>query len=104
MQHNAIIKSYAQRLYAKGKHEGIVMNNVKNKVIHIIFKMVQTQTLWEQEYQQRHKGEDENNTEEYKIGATEAAPMINEISEISTSIYGECTYFEEKKFFSCIKT
>lgn len=50
MQHNAIIKSYAQRLYAKGKHEGIVMNNVKNKVIHIIFKMVQTQTLWEQEY------------------------------------------------------
>ena len=29
MQHNAVIKAYAQRLYAKGKHEGIVMNNVR---------------------------------------------------------------------------
>lgn len=45
MQHNVVIKAYTQRLYAKGKHEGIVMNNVRNKVIHIIFKMIQTQTL-----------------------------------------------------------
>ena len=33
MQHNAVIKAYAQRLYAKGKHEGIVMNNVKKILV-----------------------------------------------------------------------
>ena len=33
MQHNAVIKAYAQRLYAKGKHEGFVMNNVKNILV-----------------------------------------------------------------------
>jgi len=42
IQHNPVIKAYARKLYDKGKHEGIVMNNVKNKVIHIIFKVVQT--------------------------------------------------------------
>ena len=66
MQHNAVIKTYAQRLYAKGKHEGIVMNNVKNKVVHIIFKMIQTQTLWEQEYQQKHTKEDKAIPEKMK--------------------------------------
>lgn len=66
MQHNAVIKAYAQRLYAKGKHEGIVMNNVKNKVVHIIFKMIQTQTLWEQEYQQKHTKEDKAIPEKMK--------------------------------------
>lgn len=54
MLHKAIIKAYTQKLYAKGKHEEIVMNNIKKKIIHIIFKMIQTQTLREQEYQQRH--------------------------------------------------
>lgn len=96
MQHNAVIKAYAQRLYAKGKHEGIVMNNVKNKVIHIIFKMIQTQTLWKQEYQQRHMEDRKTTPEEDGIGATEAAPMINETFKTSSSVFIECTFLEEK--------
>lgn len=114
MQHNAVIKAYAQRLYAKGKHEGIVMNNVKNKVIHIIFKMIQTQTLWEQEYQQRHMEDGKTTPEEDGIGATEAAPMINEIFKTSSSVFIECTFLEEKHSFeekqqktasfSCVET
>lgn len=108
MQHNAVIKAYAQRLYAKGKHEGIVMNNVKNKVIHIIFKMIQTQTLWEQGYQQRHMEDGKTTLEEDGIGATEVAPMINETLKISSSVFMKCTFLEEKQkktaSFSCVET
>lgn len=112
MQHNAVIKAYAQRLYAKGKHEGIVMNNVKNKVMHIIFKMIQTQTLWEQEYQQKHMKECKAIPGKNGIGATEAAPIINATLKTSSSVV-ECTFLEEHSFqknckktssFSCVET
>lgn len=99
MQHNAVIKAYASRLYVKGKHEGIVMNNVKNKVIHIIFKMIQTQTLWEQEYQQRQMKDGKTTPKEDGIGATEAAPMINETFKTSSSVFIECTFLEVKHSF-----
>ena len=42
---NPVIKEYALRLKKKGKHEGVIMNNVKNKIIHILFKMVKTKML-----------------------------------------------------------
>lgn len=100
MQHNAVIKGYAQRLYAKGKHEGIVMNNVKNKVMHIIFKMIQTKTLWEPEYQQKHMKAGKAIVEENKIGATEAAPMINEALKTSLSVV-DFIFLEEEH--SCPK-
>lgn len=112
MQHNAVIKAYAQRLYAKGKHEGIVMNNVKNKVMHIIFKMIQTQTLWEQEYQQKHTKECKPIPGKNGIGATEAAPIINATLKTSSSVV-ECTFLEKHSFqknskktssFSCVET
>ena len=97
MQHNAVIKVYAQRLYAKGKHEGFVMNNVKNKVMHIIFKMIQTQTLWEQEYQQKHTKECKPIPGKNGIGATEAAPIINATLKTSSSVV-ECTFLEKHSF------
>lgn len=97
MQHNAVIKVYAQRLYAKGKHEGFVMNNVKNKVMHIIFKMIQTQTLWEQEYQQKHMKESKAIPGKNGIGTTGAAPIINATLKISSSVV-ECTFLEEHSF------
>ena len=34
--------------------------------MHIIFKMIQTQTLWEQEYQQKHTKEDKAIPEKMK--------------------------------------
>lgn len=114
MQHNAVIKAYAQKLYAKGKHEGIVMNNVKNKVIHIIFKMIQTQTLWEKDYQQVHMKDSKMGVEEYKIGATKAAPIINVPLQTSLSDVRECAFLTEKntserkpaksRGFTCVET
>lgn len=114
MQHNAVIKAYARKLYAKGKHEGVVMNNVKNKVIHIIFKMIQSQTLWEQDYQQKHMNDSKTEEEEYKKGATKAAPMINVAFQTSLSDVMEYAFLEEtnmferkpakKRDFTCVET
>lgn len=86
------------------------MNNVKNKIMHIIFKM--TQTLWEQEYQHRHTKEGKAIPEKNEIGATEAAPMINAALNAPSSVI-ECTFIEEHSFqknskktssFSCVET
>ena len=44
--------------------------------MHIIFKMIQTQTLWEQEYQQKHTKACKPIPGKNGIGATEAAPII----------------------------
>lgn len=55
---NPVIKEYASRLREKGKHEGVIMNNVKNKIIHVIFKMINTKTSWNPEYQQAHGKKD----------------------------------------------
>lgn len=114
MQYNPVIKAYAQRLYAKGKHEGIVMNNVKNKVIHIIFKMIQKQTLWKQDYQQRHMDDGKNCLEQYKKGTTEVAPFINTTGKISPSDFTECAFLVENnpftkrtvksRSFTCVET
>ena len=101
MQHNEIIKAYAQRLYAIGKHEGVVMNNVKNKVVHIIFKMIQPKTLWNQNYQQEH---DANNSktsiEENKTGATKEAPVINTTLKTSPSDFIECAFLVKENTFA----
>ena len=99
MLHKAIIKAYTQKLYAKGKHEEIVMNNIKKKIIHIIFKMIQTQTLREQEYQQRHMEDGKTIPGKDWIGATKAAPMINQTFKTSSSVFIECTLLKDKHSF-----
>lgn len=45
--YNPVIHRYAQGLQSRGKHHGVILNNVKNKIIHILFKMIQTQTKWD---------------------------------------------------------
>lgn len=47
IHHNPQIAAYALRLEEKGKHHGIVMNNVKNKVLTILFKMIETKKKWD---------------------------------------------------------
>lgn len=37
---NGIYKDYYDRLDLKGKHYGIILNNVKNKLIHLVFSLV----------------------------------------------------------------
>lgn len=55
---NPAIREYARRLRDKGKHEGVIMNNVKNKIIHIVFKMIKSGKEWKPDYQQSHTGGD----------------------------------------------
>lgn len=115
MLYNAVIRNYAQRLFSKGKHEGIVMNNVKNKIIHIIFKMIQTQSMWDEEYQKNHlKAVDDIHKND--IGTTEVAPMDKNLDEQEkhSQTLGNSTPMEEEHFilqkqqnngiFICIET
>ena len=111
IQHNPVIKEYARKLYGKGKHEGVVMNNVKNKVIHIIFKMIQTQTCWNPNYQEAHMNKKEENLKEHEKGATKVTPFIDDYSNILPPNQAECAFMEENIFFQeksplfiCIKT
>lgn len=43
---NGNIKQYYERLLQKGKCKGVAMNNVKNKIIHILIAMVREQRKW----------------------------------------------------------
>ena len=111
IQHNPVIKEYARKLYGKGKYEGVVMNNVKNKVIHIIFKMIQTQTCWNPNYQEAHMNKKEENLKEHEKGATKVTPFIDDYSNILPPNQAECAFMEENIFFQeksplfiCIKT
>ncbi len=40
IRHDARMATYYARLIAKGKHKGIALNNVKNKLVHILFSLV----------------------------------------------------------------
>lgn len=111
IQHNPIIRAYARKLYEKGKHEGIVMNNVKNKLIHIVFKMIQTQTCWNPNYQEAHMNKKEENLKEYEKGAIKVTPFIDEYSNTLTPNQPECAFMgeniifqEKKRCFICIET
>lgn len=60
MRTNPVIRRYAEGLRKRGKEEGLIVNNVKNKIIHILFKMVHTHTTWDDSYAQNHCKEERN--------------------------------------------
>lgn len=41
-------------------------------------------------------GDGKNTPEEYEIGATEVAPMINEALKTSSSVFMECNFLEKE--------
>ena len=47
---NPVIASYYSRLIAKGKKRQIVLNNVKNKLVHIVTAMVRNKLLFDKDY------------------------------------------------------
>lgn len=47
---NPVIASYYSRLIAKGKKRQIVINNVKNKLVHIVTAMVRNKQLFDKDY------------------------------------------------------
>lgn len=44
IKHNRPIKEYYQRLVEMGKHQNVALNNVKNKILHILVAMVKNKT------------------------------------------------------------
>ena len=49
------IKAYYEKLMAKGKHHGVAMNNVKNKLIHIITALAVNKTMYSDTYEEDRK-------------------------------------------------
>lgn len=54
---NGIYRPYYDRLKAKGKPSGVVLNNIKNKLIHLIYSLVQNDMDYEpyHEYKRKEK-------------------------------------------------
>ena len=50
MQYNPVLKAYAKRKQAEGKAHYLVVNNVRNKLIHLIFALVKTGQTYEMNY------------------------------------------------------
>lgn len=77
MRTNPVIRAYAARLRERGKEEGVIVNNVKNKILHILFKMVSTKKEWDENHLSDKSGNQSPRlfgVEDGK-GATEAAPV-----------------------------
>ena len=49
------IREYYEKLRARGKHHGVAMNNVKNKLIHIITALAVNKTMYSDTYEQDRK-------------------------------------------------
>ena len=48
--YNPAMKSYYQGLIERGKHPGVALNNVKNKLVHTVMAMVKNRTLFDERY------------------------------------------------------
>lgn len=63
--YNPKIKAYHDRLIKAGKPEGVAINNVRSKIIHIIFTMVQNHQAYDPDYDVKKK--DKNIKGETKV-------------------------------------
>lgn len=48
---NGIYRAYYDRLKAKGKPSGVVLNNIKNKLIHLIYSLVENDVDYEPDHE-----------------------------------------------------
>lgn len=48
--YNPVIKTYYERFINRGKPKGVALNNVKNKLLHIIMAMVRNKTMFDAKY------------------------------------------------------
>ena len=95
---NPIIREYAKRLKNKGKHNGVIMNNVKNKIIHIVFKMIQSQKEWQADYQHSHMSGNRNwKPLGVKEGVAEANPSADLSVQSSPSAFGGMQIYKNHK-------
>lgn len=54
-RYNPDLKRYYNRLIAKGKHKGVALNNVKNKLVHIITALAVNKTKYIEGYESLRK-------------------------------------------------
>lgn len=52
---NPKLKAYYQKMRKNGKHHGVAMNNVKNKLIHIITALATNKTMYSETYEEDRK-------------------------------------------------
>lgn len=97
MRFNPAIRRYAQRLEARGKHHGVILNNVKNKIIHIVFRMVQSRTEWDPDYQQGHMSGNRSPRPlgDKREGAARTAPSTDLSVQSSPSAFGGVQSYEK---------
>lgn len=98
IRYNPAIRNYAQRLRQKGKHEGVIMNNIKNKIIHIVFKMIQSGKEWDANYQNSHMSGNRSQKPlgvKDKKGAAEATPFADLSVQTSPSAFGGVQIYQE---------
>lgn len=57
---NGIYRDYYLRLKAAGKPYGVILNNIKNKLIHLIFSLVQNDTDYETNHEFKRNKERKN--------------------------------------------
>ena len=55
IQTDSKISAYYQKMTGRGKKKGVALNNVKNKLIHIVFTMVKNQTMYDPDYDVKKK-------------------------------------------------
>lgn len=65
--HNEKISVYYDKLIERGKKKGVALNNVKSKMIHILFTMVKDQTMYDPNY----------DVKKNEIKQREVAEMLN---------------------------
>jgi len=50
LQYNKLMQLYAERMIARGKHENLVRNNIKNKMLHTVCAVVKRGTPYTENY------------------------------------------------------
>lgn len=94
---NPALREYATRLRLKGKHEGIVLNNIKNKLIHIIFKIIVSGKPWSEDYQPCQMSGNQNQRPlgiKTQKRAAATAPSADLSAQTSPSTFGDAQIYE----------
>ncbi len=55
IKHNPILKEYYIKKINQGKNRRVIINNVRNKLIHIMFAVIKNRTVYKMDYQQNIK-------------------------------------------------
>ena len=75
IRYNPAIKMYAERLSRKGKHRGVILNNVKAKLLTIAMKMIQDQEMFNPDYEEEKRMQARKSSGDAKPQPATASPQ-----------------------------